>query len=289
MTVAEARKFGRELLERNPEFKISGYADASLLLMHALFCTRSELLAYPEKILTPDQEHFYRGFLAERDSGRPVQYITGEQEFWGLPFTVTSDVLIPRPETEHLVEAALERLQQYAAPRIVDVGTGSGAIAIALAYALRNMQPLTQITALEISVAALAVAQENAERNGVGEKIRWMKSDLLAGVQGESFELIVSNPPYIADAERETLATEVREHEPALALFSGPTGLEIYERLIPQAEQVLTHDGWLMMEIGWTQQPAIAKLLERWRSVEFLPDLQGHLRVVCAQQPAEVI
>ncbi len=287
MTVTEARKFGRELLERNPEFKKSGYADASFLLMHALLCARSELLAYPERTLTPDQEKFYKHCLAERASGKPVQYITGEQEFWGLPLAVTPDVLIPRPETEHLVEAALERLQAFAAPRVVDVGTGSGAIAIALAYALRNMQPLAQITALDISDAALAVAHKNAERNGVDEKIHWAQSDLLSTVQGKRFELVLSNPPYIADAERETLATEVRDHEPALALFSGPTGLEIYERLIPQAEQVLVSDGWLMMEIGYTQHPAIAKLLAHWRSVEFLADLQGHLRVACAQKPLQ--
>lgn len=285
MTVTEARKFGQELLASHPEQAKSSFADAALLMMHALRCTRAELLAYPERGLTVEEEQAYRGMLQERSSGRPIQYITGAQEFWGLSFAVTPEVLIPRPETEHLVEAALERLHEFAAPRIVDVGTGSGAIAVALAYALRNMQPETQITGLDICEAALTMAKENAAQNDMSGKIRWVHSDLLTAVLEESFEAVVSNPPYIAEWERAGLATEVREHEPALALFSGPTGLEIYERLIPQARRVLVEGGWLILEIGSTQQAAIAELLEGWRSVEFLPDLQGHLRVACAQKP----
>ncbi len=287
MTVAEARRSGQTLLSNHPEQTKSSSADAALLLMHVLGYTRAELLAYPERILSSKEEQVFLGFLHERASGKPVQYIIGEQEFWGLPFAVTPDVLIPRPETEHLIEAALERLQDFAAPRIVDVGTGSGAIAVALSHALRNMQPRTQVTAVDICEAALTVARQNAARNGVGEKIRWLQSDLLTAVLAESFDVVLSNPPYIAEEERAALATEVREHEPALALFSGPTGLEVYARLIPQAARVLTPAGWLILEIGCTQQPAIARLLQGWESVEFLPDLQGHPRVACAQRPVK--
>ena len=280
MTVTEARELGIAWLGRNPDLQQRSRADATLLLLHALQCSRAHLLAQPERILLPDEERVYREHLHERADGRPIQYITGEQEFWGLPFSVTPDVLIPRPETEHLVEAAIERLRAHPAPRIVDVGTGSGAIAVALAHAL----PQAQITALDISEAALSVAQKNAARHRVAERIRWLHSDLLNGVLQENFDAVISNPPYIAEAERSTLSSEVRDFEPSLALFAGPTGVEIYERLIPQASRMLLPGGWLLLEMGHTQQPAIEKLLAGWQQIAFVPDLQGIPRVVVAHK-----
>ncbi len=280
MTVTEARELGIAWLGRNPDLQQRSRADATLLLLHALQCSRAQLLAQPERILLPDEERIYREHLHERADGRPIQYITGEQEFWGLPFSVTPDVLIPRPETEHLVEAAIERLRAHPAPRIVDVGTGSGAIAVALAHAL----PQARITALDISEAALSVAQKNAARNRVAERIRWLHSDLLNSVLQENFDAVISNPPYIAEAERATLSSEVRDFEPSLALFAGPTGVEIYERLIPQASRVLLPGGWLLLEMGHTQQPAIEKLLAGWQQIVFVPDLQSIPRVVVAHK-----
>ncbi len=280
MTVTEARELGIAWLGRNPDLQQRSRADATLLLLHALQCSRAQLLAQPERILLPDEERIYREHLHERAGGRPIQYITGEQEFWGLPFSVTPDVLIPRPETEHLVEAAIERLRAHPAPRIVDVGTGSGAIAVALAHAL----PQARITAIDISEAALSVAQKNAARHRVAERIRWLHSDLLNGVLQENFDAVISNPPYIAEAERATLSSEVRDFEPSLALFAGPTGVEIYERLIPQASRVLLPGGWLLLEMGHTQQPAIERLLAGWQQIAFVPDLQGIPRVVVAHK-----
>jgi len=283
MTVTEARELGVAQLNRNPELAPRSHADAAFLLLHALRWTRAELLARPEHRLQPEEERRYREHLEQRVRGIPIQHITGEQEFWGLPFSVTPDVLIPRPETEHLVEAVLERLRDVPAPQIVDVGTGSGAIAVALAHAL----PQAQITAVDICEAALAVAKKNAARNGVASQIRWLHSDLLAGVAQENFDAVVSNPPYIAEAERATLSAEVRDHEPSLALFAGATGLESYERLIPQARRVLAPEGWLFLEIGFGQQAAIENLLSGWQQVTFVPDLQGIARVACAKKSSD--
>ncbi|HEX4021843.1 MAG TPA: peptide chain release factor N(5)-glutamine methyltransferase [Acidobacteriaceae bacterium] len=281
MTVTEAREFGMVQLSGRLESLDRSRADATMLLMHVLQCTRAEILERPSQILLPKEEQHYRRLLAERARNKPIQYITGQQEFWGLPFFVTPDVLIPRPETEHLVEAAIEKLQAHPAPRIVDVGTGSGAIAVALADTL----PQAQITAIDISEAALAVAQKNAVQNGVANRIRWMQCDLLTDVTQEEFDAVISNPPYIADVEYTTLAVEVRDYEPATAVFAGPTGLEIYERLIPQAACVLVPGGWLLLEMGYKQKAAIEQLLQDWQHIAFMNDLQGIARVACAQPP----
>lgn len=278
MTVAEARQWGATLLG-HPQ----GHAldDATLLLRHVLQCGMAGILSWPERVLRPDEEQRYRGLLEERASGRPIQHLLGEQEFWGLSFVVTPDVLIPRPETEHLVQAVIERMEGRSAPRIVDVGTGSGAIAVALAHTL----PQAQITATDISPAALAIAQQNAARNHVAGRVRWVQGDLLAPLSNENFDAVVSNPPYVADAERDSLPAEVREHEPSTALFAGPTGLEVYRRLVPQAHHVLVRGGWLLMEIGDGQKDAIQQLLQGWRSFSIVHDLRGIARVVCAQRP----
>ena len=210
-------------------------------------------------------------------ASEPIQYITGVQEFFGLRFEVTPDVLIPRPETEHLVEAVLERISAEA--RIVDVGTGSGAIAIALAHAL----PRSLVTAVDLYPAALDVARRNAQRHGVSDRMTFLQSDLLEAVGRAEFDVVVSNPPYIAEGE--VLEPQVADYEPRSALYSGPTGLEVYERLIPQARRVLKPQGWLMMEIGYGQQPAVAALLGGWDVLTFVPDLRGIPRVVLAQMP----
>jgi release factor glutamine methyltransferase len=248
--------------------------DAELLLAHLLGWDQAALLTHPERVLSPAEAYQFESMLRRRLASEPVQYITGVQEFFGLPFEVSPAVLIPRPETEHLVDAVLERFSREANPRIVDVGTGSGAIAVALAHAI----PRSRVTAVDLSSAALEVAQRNAERHGVLERVTLLQSDLLAALGSEEFEVVVSNPPYIAQGE--VLEPQVFNYEPRSALYAGPTGLEIYERLIPQARRVLKPQGWLMLEIGYGQSPALLKLLSDWNEVSFLNDLQGIPRVV---------
>lgn len=252
--------------------------DAELLLLHMAQISRAELISNPDRRLSASEWHLYRAWIARRKNFEPVQYIIGEREFYGLTFKVTSGVLIPRPETEHLVEAALERIPLDMPWRIADVGTGSGAIAIALAVA----RPLATVSAIDISVAALGIAKENAATNGVSDRVSFRQADLLDNAGDGEFDMVVSNPPYIADGEREVLDAEVREYEPPQALFAGPTGFEIYERLIPQAAQLLRHGGWLLMEIGAGQHMQLSRLLKDWSNVSFVPDLQGIHRVVLA-------
>jgi release factor glutamine methyltransferase len=251
--------------------------DAELLLAHLLGWDQAALLTHPERGLSPAEADQFESMLRRRLASEPVQYITGVQEFFGLPFEVSPAVLIPRPETEHLVDAVLERFSREANPRIVDVGTGSGAIAVALAHAI----PRSRVTAVDLSSAALEVAQRNAERHGVLERVMLLQSDLLAALGSEEFEVVVSNPPYIAQGE--VLEPQVLNYEPRSALYAGPTGLEIYERLIPQARRVLKPQGWLMLEIGYGQSSALSKLLSDWNEVRFLDDLQGIPRVVQAK------
>jgi release factor glutamine methyltransferase len=225
----------------------------------------------------------FNALVMRRRYGEPIQYITGETEFYGLPFRVTPDVLIPRPETEHLVEKVVELVASFHAPRIVDVGTGSGAIAVSIAHDW----PEAEITAIDLSPAALEVARGNAERFGCADCIRFLQGDLLTPVAGERFEIIVSNPPYVPETDRATLAVEVRDHEPALALFAGLDGLAIYRRLIPQAFAALTPGGFFALEIGFGQSEAVRALLASsgFEQIEFTPDLQGILRVVSARRP----
>jgi release factor glutamine methyltransferase len=255
--------------------------DAELLLMYTLKRSRTLLITHYDELLANDLSLSYAELLERRRKGEPIQYITGETEFYGLPFLVTPDVLIPRPETEHLVEKVIELASDFAAPRIVDVGTGSGAIAVALAHKL----PHASITATDISLRALALAEENAKSNGAS--IRFLVGDLLAPTEGERFEIIVSNPPYVAMSDRDSLDVEVRDYEPALALFAGEDGLEVYRRLIPAAFEALTPGGFLVLEIGYSQSPAITELLtcSGFQQIEFVPDLQGISRVACARRP----
>ena len=225
----------------------------------------------------------YAELIERRYKGEPVQYITSETEFYGLPFLVTPDVLIPRPETEHLVEKVIELAASFSAPRIIDVGTGSGAIAVALACHLLH----AAITATDVSVSAPVIARENAARNRVSDRIRFFEADLLATFASEQFDIVVSNPPYVAEADRASLAAEVRDYEPDLALFAGEDGLEFYRRLIPSAFDAVTSGGFIALEIGYGQSPAIAQLLAAtgFQQIEFLPDLRGIPRVACAKRP----
>ncbi|HXB61923.1 MAG TPA: peptide chain release factor N(5)-glutamine methyltransferase [Acidobacteriaceae bacterium] len=252
--------------------------DAELLLMHAVGITRASVLANPQRELSHEEKARFDTMVAERATGKPIQHITGTQEFFGLAFVVNQDVLIPRPETEHLVAEVIARLPKDRAVKIADVGTGSGAIAVALAHAM----PLAQVTALDISPAALDVAARNAAANGVAERVRFLQSELLDACAGEVFDAIVSNPPYIADSE--ILEKQVCEFEPPLALFAGSTGYEIYERLIPRAWNSLQAGGLLALEMGFGQSVRVAELLRAWRCVELVDDLQGIPRVALAQR-----
>jgi release factor glutamine methyltransferase len=283
MTIGDAIAWGSSLLDESDAIPAArSRSDAILLLRHVLGIPHAEMYAYRERPLTALQTEAFNAQIQQRSRGVPVQYITGEQEFFGLPFHVTRDVLIPRPETEHLVEAAIARLQGMKNVRIADVGTGSGAIAVALAHSLLT----AEVVALDISRAALAVARQNAQLNQVANRIRFVESDLLAAVADEQFDAIVSNPPYIAESERKSLPVEVREYEPAQALLAGPTGLEMYRRLIPDALPLLVSGGWLMMEIGHGQRDPVRGLQNDadWDGVEFVADLQGIPRVAVARK-----
>jgi release factor glutamine methyltransferase len=256
--------------------------DAEALLLHVLGKDKAWLIAHAEASLTGDKQTRYAKLLERRHRGEPIQYITGETEFYGLPFRVTRDVLIPRPETEHTVEKVLSLAVRFDAPRVVDVGTGSGAIAVTLAHHL----PHALITAVDLSSPALAVARKNAELNQVSERIRFLQGDLLAPVAAERFDFVVSNPPYVPATDRATLAVEVRDYEPEMALFAGNDGLEVYRRLLPAAFDTLIPGGFLILEIGYGQSHAIIELLVQFgfRQIDFVPDLQGIPRVACAQR-----
>ena len=254
--------------------------DAQLLLLHTAGLTRTALFLQPERELSATELTAYEGAIARRASAEPIQYITGQQEFYGLLLKVSPAVLIPRPETELLVEAVLARVSVEREIEIVDVGTGSGAIAIALAHSL----PRARVTAVDLSAAALKVAQENARTHGVMRRARFLESDLLEAVAGDVFDVVVSNPPYVPEVDRESLERQVREHEPGLALFAGADGLDVYRRLIPQAWEALKPGGLLAMEIGYGQQEALAGLMAGWHGVTFLEDLQGIPRVVTGQR-----
>ncbi len=279
MTLRQALTLATQQLAASEHLRANAHRDAELLLLHTLQIPRTTLLAYPNRDLSLAEESLYESLLQRRLKNEPIQYITGQQEFYGLAFKVTAAVLIPRPETEHLVESVLHRLPQNQPLRIADIGTGSGAIAIALAVHL----PQAQITALDLSPEALKIAQANAETNNVANRITFLQSDLLAAVANEApYDAIVSNPPYIPQTDSPTLHPEVRDHEPHTALFAGTEGLDIYRRLIPQAHALLKPNGLLALEIGHGQREALAVLLHDWHNVNFVDDLQHIPRVALA-------
>jgi release factor glutamine methyltransferase len=265
--------------------------NAELLLMFTLGRDRAYLFAHPEYELPADEQARYQDALAQRARGVPAQYITGHQEFWGIDLIVTPAVLIPRPETEHVIETVMQlakaipsgsRASSPSNPtRIVDVGTGSGCIAIALASEL----PQAQIHASDISPAALEVAQANAARHQCESRIRFHQGDLLQGLNPANFDFVVSNPPYVGESEADQVQLEVRKFEPRNAVFAGPTGLEIIEHLIPQAHSSLKPGGWLVLEISGTIADRVRPLLGQWKHLQITNDLQGIPRVAAAQKP----
>jgi release factor glutamine methyltransferase len=290
---------------------------AELLLLHVLGRSRTWIYSHPEEELSPEDAERYAGLLRRRMAGEPTQHLTGKQEFWGLELEITPDVLIPRPETEHVIEVALDRLaiREIRAGRrqtlggeelrIADIGTGSGCIAIALAKEL----PGATILATDISATALAVARRNAERHGVAKRIHFVESNLLdkvtvvapllGGASAKAahdsavtsyesllFDLIVSNPPYIGRREAPTLMREVREHEPEIALYGGEEGYEFYADLIAQAGAHLKPGGILVLELGYNSLPAVGPLLDTpvWVNVGVTNDLAGIPRVLAAEK-----
>jgi release factor glutamine methyltransferase len=256
--------------------------NAEVLLMFTLGVDRAYLYAHSERQLSRNENSRYQQALATRARGVPSQYITGHQEFWGLDFIVSPAVLIPRPETEHLIETVLPLARQIPAPRIVDVGAGSGCIGIALACELA----LAQIHATEISPAALEIARANAARHQVQDRIVFHEMDLLETMEREGFDFVVSNPPYVGESEEDQVQLEVRKFEPRNAVFAGHTGLEVIARLAPQARDVLKPGGWLVIEISGTIVNGVTEILSGWNALRINRDLQGIPRVAAAQRPA---
>jgi release factor glutamine methyltransferase len=265
--------------------------NAETLLMFTLNCDRAYLFAHPERELTQEEQSRYDEALTQRAKGVPAQYITGHQEFWGLDLIVSPAVLIPRPETEHLIETLLPLARPMKRPIIVDVGTGSGAIALALAKELPN----AEIHATDISPAALEIAEANAARlqlefrtiNGhePERRIHFHDTDLLRGIPTNTFDFVVSNPPYVGESEEDTVQLEVRKFEPRTAVFAGPTGLEVIEKLIPAAHAALKPEGYLVMEISGTIAESVRSLLQGWEDITLTNDLQGIPRVALARKP----
>ena len=259
--------------------------NAELLLMFAVDCERSYLYAHPERELTAAEQYRFDEVIRERARGCPTQYITGHQEFWGLDLLVSPAVLIPRPETEHVVETVLELIKQYqfdgpGRMKLVDVGTGSGCIALALASEL----PHIEIHACDISEEALEIARVNAARLALEGKVRFRKSDLLAAYADEKFDFVVSNPPYVGEADADKVQKQVREFEPKIAVFSGHEGMDIYRRLIPAAQAALNKDGWFVTEIGYSEEEKVRELLAGWEDIQVTADLQGIPRVIAARK-----
>jgi release factor glutamine methyltransferase len=288
MILREALTSATRQLDASPGLRADAARDAALLMRHVLAISHAAQLADSERALTPAQQSAYDALISRRLANEPIQYITGEQEFYSLALRVTPAVLIPRPETEQLVEAVLAEMNSVELDRtqplrILDVGTGSGAIAIALAFHL----PHAQITAVDLSAAALEVAAANSARHALADRIRYLKSDLLDAFPPDEapFAAIVSNPPYVPTADRASLHPQVRDHEPAAALFAGPDGLDIYRRLIPQTRAALQPNGLLALEIGHNQREAIASLLSDWNQLRFLDDLQHIPRIALARKP----
>lgn len=272
MTIQIALRQGAQLLDEAhvPAARLT----AEVLLCHTLRCERSYLYGHPEQELSEVAWIHYARHLHERLKGRPTQYITGQQEFYGRLFRVSPAVLIPRPETEHVVET-VPRLAPDAR-RIVDVGCGSGAIAVTLALEL----PAADVWAADISAGALAVAADNAIRNHA--LVRFVQCDLCAAFRDRCLDVVASNPPYVPLGDQ--LPPEVREHEPAVALYGGPTGLEVYHRLIPEAARVLRPGGWLVVELGYRLLDPVRGMLDpRWSNVESVSDLAGIPRVLAAR------
>ncbi len=262
--------------------------------MFVLSCDRAYLFAHPERELTGEEEFRFDAVLKKRSSGVPAQYITGHQEFWGMDLIVTPAVLIPRPETEHLIETVLQLTGeaglnrhppsrpelQNPTLRIADIGTGSGCVALALAKEL----PHAEIHATDISPSALEIAQANAVRLQLDPNIQFHETDLLNGLAA-GFDIIASNPPYVGESEEDQVQLEVRKFEPRTAVFAGPSGIEVIARLIPQAFTMLNPGGWLAIEISGTILELVRPMFAGWVDVDVVNDLQSLPRVIRARRP----
>ena len=281
LTIAEA------LREASAALRLAGVAEprreAGTLLAHALGRDRAFLITHADEALTAPRLADFRACVERRAAGEPFQYIAGRQEFYGLEFEVTPDVLIPRPETELLVETALGLLKGTEAPLVCDVGTGSGCVAVTLLHERRDARGF----ALDISPGALEVAGRNAGRHGVGERLRLLVSDCFDalptdGEDGVRFDLVASNPPYVAESDIEGLQREVRDHEPRVALTPGGDGLSVVRRLLAESPRFLKPDGLLLMEIGFGQHEPVAALIDPkvWTLLDVREDLQGIPRTV---------
>jgi len=264
--------------------------NAETLLMFTLNCDRAHLYAHPERELTQEEQSRYHEALAQRTKGVPTQYITGHQEFWGLDLIVSPAVLIPRPETEHLIEIVLPLARPLKNPKIADVGTGSGAIALALAKEL----PTAEIHATDNSPAALEIAEANAARlqlefrtnkHEPERRLFFHDTDLLNGLEAGAFDFVISNPPYVGESEEDEVQLEVRKFEPRTAVFAGPTGLEVIENLVPAACAALKPGGHLIMEISGTIADGVRTLLRGWKNITITNDLQEIPRVASARKP----
>ncbi len=269
MTLQTALLQGTRLLEE------AGVAvprlTAEVLLSHAIHCERVYLYGHPEQELREVEWIHYGRYLHERMQGKPTQYITGRQEFYGREFRVTPEVLIPRPETEHVVEVALQRCAD--ARRILDVGAGSGALAVTL-----QLETGAAVWATDISASAARVALGNAQR--LGARVEIVACDLMEAIATESVDLIVSNPPYVPLGDRNGLQREVRDWEPHVALFAGESGFELYDRIIADAPRVLRPGGWLILELGFGSLTHVSAQLGGWSEVHVEPDLAGIPRVI---------
>jgi release factor glutamine methyltransferase len=288
---ATSRTIAEALREAAGVLRAAGVAEArreaASLLAHALGRDRAYLFTHDDESLAAEKLTEFQRLVGRRAAGEPSQYVTGHQEFYGLDFEVTPDVLIPRPETELLVETALEALRGRDAPLVCDVGTGSGCIPVALLHERADARAL----ALDISSAALRVARRNAERHGVSPRLKTLASDCFDALRadelrGMTFPLIVSNPPYVAEGELAGLQREVRDHEPRLALTPGGDGLSVIRRLVAEAPEFLEPGGRLLFEIGFGQHEQVAALADPnvWTPLDIRKDLQGIPRLVALRR-----
>jgi release factor glutamine methyltransferase len=258
--------------------------EAQILLAHAMRCPRIELVARSHDEPTEAERAAFKDLIRRRVDGWPVAYLVGHREFYLLPFEVTPAVLIPRPETETLVLEALRLLKGAAAARVLDLGTGSGCVAISVAHQAKG----AAVTAVDVSPDALDVARRNAERHGVADRVTFLQGDLFAPLAaGSTFDLIVSNPPYVTPAELAGLAPEVRDHEPRVALDGGPDGLAFYRRIAADAGRFLAPGGSVLVEVGWTQEAAVRGIFAERPELAVGPsvkDAGGRPRVVAARK-----
>lgn len=279
MNIADALRSASQRLDT------AGVADprreAASLLALALDRPNTFLIAHPEYELTVDELSKFEAFTARREKREPFQYIAGKQEFYGLDFEVTPAVLIPRPETEILVEEAIKELAKLETPRFCEIGVGSGCISVSI---LANVPTATAV-ATDISPEAIKVARRNAERHSVADRLTLIEGDLFAGVKGK-FDMIVSNPPYVPDGDLAEMQSEVRDYEPHGALFAGTHGLRVLDQIIHEAPVRLDPGGILLLEIGRGQSERLGKCLEAatWQRVEFINDLQEIPRTIKARK-----